>query len=250
MTQKLMFHIVTYHGKDGKSRPGYLSIDPLVIADQLTAIQKLGGSGAVALTYGPYVSMFMHQASMEICRQCSERRMLFALCYDPWTVKNTPDVNAAMDKVLQNPDTQTMLNSRAYIPERAVLDFSTGVDPTKLKTQGVGYWMKHIQFSWPEITNTLETLAKDNSNPQMKMPGVFTRFFDGDPTNYNNSVWGGPVRVIDSEGGDMLAKSILSADTAVNAPYRQYVTWNDYAEGTEIEPFTAAMLEGGFGGGV
>jgi hypothetical protein len=255
ISQQILFHLITFHGKDGApSTPGYISTDPLVIGDQLTCMQKFGylmngrdDAGVVILTYGPFVSSFIHQASMEIARQCGNRRMPFVLMFDPWTVRNAPDKNAAMLAVLKHPDTISMLNSRAYLSGAGpVLDFSTGVDPKAIVAAipGFQYWMRHVDYSWPETgSNWLTQLKTDNANPAMKLPALMLQFNDGTGPDKNKSVWdqSAPARVIPSMAGNTFYE--MAALIPSTASMVQMVTWNDYAESTAIEPFAAMLRE-------
>src|SRR4051812_38693640 len=89
----VLFHHLPWHGKNGPgtSLTGYDSRSANVISSQLDAMATLGGEGfgVICLTYGPTVSAFIHQASTAMCQQCNARDIPFALCFDPWTVKDS-----------------------------------------------------------------------------------------------------------------------------------------------------------------
>jgi hypothetical protein len=236
----VLFHCVYYQGKDGiaTSPTGYLSNDPNVIGDQLSAMQNLGGEGCgvIALTYGPTVSPFIHGAVMEACAQCNEREMPFALCFDPWTVKGsaTPtNPNAAMIAALQNPDIQSMLNSKTYLPGKPVLDFSTGATATAVKAAvpGIEYWMEEVDYDWVQIPP-----VPNKTN----LPCTYLGFNDGTGPNRNMSVWNQsqPARIVPTLAGTQFWSRNVSA-----GQYVQFCTWNDVLEGTDIESF-ASMLWG------
>lgn len=250
----VFFHWTGWHGKDGPSIPGYDSRDANVIGDQLSAMETLasalgaGGFGVVALTYGPTVSTFIHAAVMEMSRQCSNRNVPFALCFDPWTVRNK-DKNTAMIAALQHPDTQVMLAGRSYLAGKPVLDFSTGCDPKTVlnAVHGIQYWMKNVDYSWPETTETIPTLAIVQALPTMKLPCVMSQFNDGTGADRNKSVWDQtkPARIVPPLAGKTfwdMVELIPKSSTMVQA-----VTWNDYKEGTNVEQF-ASMLWGRIGG--
>jgi len=244
LDKPVLFHWLGWHGKDGPSIPGYDSRDPLVIGAQLDAMAALGGEGfgVVALTFGPTVSTFIHAAVMEMCQQCNERNAPFALMFDPWTVKNSADKNAAMIAALKHPDTQSMLNSRCYLAGRPVLDFSTGVSPAAIAAAnlGVQYWMEQVDYSWPNTVETIPTLAIVQALPSMKLPCVMKQFDDGTGADRNKSAsTGGPVRIVPSLGGGTFWSMADLIPPA--SKYVQVVTWNDYKEGTEWEPEAAAM---------
>lgn len=256
----LLAHYVYWYGKPNTTHAmnRYVSTDPDVIGDQLSSIQNLGIQGIIALTYGAKASPFIHQAVMEACRQCSERKMLFALCFDPWTVKDlvtgnllpSPQREQAYIAALAHPDTQTMLNSRCYLPERYVLDFSTGANLAVVAAgAGVGnitFLAKHIGFSWPEKTNTMAVLKSDNANPGMKIPGLCPQFNNGAPSDRNKDIQdlNQPCTVLESQAGNFWWDQV--ALLPASAKYAQVITANDYTEGTVLEPF-ASMCWGRIG---
>lgn len=243
----VLFHVVFFYGKSGPSITGYLSNDSNTIGDQLSAMQNLGGEGCgvIGLTYGPTVSSFIHESAMEMCFQCAERDMPFALCYDPWTVKGATGKTAdeAMIAALQHPDTQAMMNSRTYISSingiagKLVLDFNTGADASVVQTSipGLTYWMQSKDYSWPQIPGP--------TNNNTKLPCLTRQFDDGTGPNRNMSVWNqaAPVRLLPSLSGGYWWG--LEASAYTNAEYIQVVTWNDYYEQTQVEDF-ASMLWG------
>lgn len=239
----ILFHIVLFQGKDGlaSSPTGYLSNDPNVIGDQLSDIQNVGGSGCgvIALTYGPTVSPFMHGAAMEMCRQCAEREMPFALCYDPWTVKSSTNWTSAMIAALKHPDTQTMMASRTYISSingltgKLVLDFDLGVDAKAVTAAvpGLVYWQKDVDYSWPKIPGP--------TNNNTKLPCLARQFNDGTGPDRNKQAWDQtqPARIIPAKAGSYYRSLLSTANKA--AQFYQMVTQNDDKEGTEIESFMA-----------
>lgn len=235
--KSILFHLVVWHGKDGKpSIPGYDSRDPNVISHQLSAMRTLGGEGAgvIVNTFGPTVSPFIHQACMAVGQQCNALGMPFGLCIDPWTVKNAPDKNAAMFSALTHPDIQFLLNMDCYLKGKPVLDFNTGCDPVKIQSAlpSIKWWQQSIDYDWAQIPE------KANKTP---FPCVYSQFNDGTVFDRNKSVWDQtkPVRLVPSLGG----KTFWNRGGLLSGDYIQYCTWNDYSEGTEIEPF-ASMLEG------
>lgn len=249
----ILFHTVLYQGKDGiaTSPTGYLSTDPDVIGDQLTAIQTVGGKGCgvIALTYGPTVSSFINQAAMTMCNQCAEREMPFALCYDPWTVEAGANATAKaelMIAALQNTDTQTMMDSRSYISSingikgKLVLDFSLGITPSVVTAAvpGLTYWQNNADYAWPIFT-AKNTPAEVNND--VKLPCLCIGFNDGTGPNRNMSVWnqGSPARIIPSNAGAYFWSLVAGANP--NAEYFQFVTMNDVLEGTDIESFLSML---------
>jgi hypothetical protein len=240
------FHVVLWHGKQGPSLTGYQSGDPDVIGDQLTSMLNYGGpdTGVIALTYGPTVSSFIHNACMEMSLQCADRNMPFALCFDPWTcslngVKYTAqtDKDNAMIAALKHPDTQTMFNRRSYMAGHPVLDFATGCDKTTIlaAVPGIEYWLNGPDFAWPRIPGP-------TNNNVAQLPCVCLQFNDGTGTNRNMS-WDNqtqPVRIIPSMAGTYFESLISSIPKSANRI--QVVTWNDVNESTDLESFASTLL--------
>jgi hypothetical protein len=131
-----------------------------------------------------------------------------------------------------------------YKGRRVVLDFSTGVDPAKIMAvlPTVSYWMRGVDYTWPERTNTLSILAQQSKLSTMKLPCLFRYFNDGNPLDRNKQAWDmtQPVTVIEALAGMTYQMSAMTGQL-VKGDFYQFVTWNDVAEGTEIESF-AAML--------
>jgi len=233
----ILFHWLPWHGKDGKSLTGYDSRDISVIKHQLLAMLNIGGEGCgvIALTYGPTVSTFIHQAVMEMCNQCNAFNMPFALCMDPWTVKNTPDINATMIAALTHPDIQFMLNSDSYLylsGKKPVLDFATGCNKSVIQTAlpGLQYWLNGVDYDWVRIPSTPN---------KTQLPCTFIEFNDGTGPDRNKQVWNQtlPVRIVPSLGGGTFWGRVSN-----QGQYIQFCTWNDVAEGTDIEKFASMML--------
>jgi hypothetical protein len=245
----VLFHTVFFHGKDGlaSSRTGYLSNDPDVIGDQLTAIQEVGGEGCgmVALTYGPTVSPFIHSGCMEASRQCEERNMPFALCYDPWTVKAGANAAAKvmlMQNALKHVDTQTMMNSRSYVKSingitgKLVLDFDLGITPSLVTSAvpGITYWRMNVDYSWPQIPGP--------TNNKTQLPCLCVQFDDGTGADRNKQAWNQslPVRLLSSNGGAYYRSLVAGANPA--AQFYQFATFNDVYEKTDYESYMRMLI--------
>ncbi len=229
----VLFHWVGWHGKDGNSLTGYDSRDPNVITHQLKAMQVLGGEGfgVIALTYGPTVSTFIHQAVMTICEQSNALGIPFALCFDPWTVKTFPDKNAAMVAALNHPDIQFLLKSESYLPGKPVLDFATGCDKATVLAgvPGIQYWMNGVDYDWVKIPSVAN---------KTQLPCTYIEFNDGTGKDRNKQVWNQslPVRITPSLAGNTFWGRNVSA-----GQYVQFCTWNDVSEGTDVEKFASVL---------
>lgn len=248
----VLFHWCGWHGKDGApSLTGYISTDPNVIGSQLDAMEVLGGNkaGVIALTFGPTVSPFIHEACMEMCRQCNERRKPFALCLNPWstdaaisqlgpmvsTTAKAAAADAAMVTALKHPDMQWMLNSRSYIAGRPVLQFDTGCTVAGIVAgvPNVTPWFKDVDFAWPKIGSA--------TNNNVKLPCLALQFNDGTGADRNKSAWDQtkPVRTLEARAGSLYWD--FSDGVPAGATYVQFVTWNDVKEGTDVEKFAALI---------
>ena len=233
----MLFHWLGWHGKSGKSLTGYDSRDPNVIKRQLQAMLAFGGpaSGVVALSYGPTVDPFIHQAVLSMASQCNALNVPFMLCMDPWTVKNAADKNQAMIQALTSPDFKFLLQMDCYVQGRPVLDFATGCDKATVAAAvpGIQYWMSGTDYDWvkiPEVQN------------KTSFPCVYVEFNDGTGPDRNKSVWDQtqPARIVPSLAGSTFFKRNLTTPVA-SFPYVQVATWNDVAEGTDIEKFAAIV---------
>lgn len=278
---KLLAHVMAWFGEGTHVHRvnRYQSDDPFVVAAQLDNMQALGIDGVIGTWQGATVGPVQTRAYQLFSEMCAERGMLFAFLLDPWLVKGRANTSVSpVQEVinrLNDPVVQEILNAPSYIPEKAILEFdlsSSGVmganvvdfsQVAKALPQ-YKFLSKHTGYSWPEITNTLATLQKDNANFTMLIPGVCVQFNDGGTpyimsgTTMNYSVtttnWGGlrdyahsvwdnttGTRVIDHQGGNTFMDHVASVPKT--APYAAVVTWNDSDEGTDIEKF-AVMCSG------
>jgi hypothetical protein len=240
----VLFHRVGWHGKDGKpSIPGYDSRDPDVITHQADAMQAWGGEGAgvLALSFG-LASEFIAESVMLMAQQCNARGMPFGLCMDPWTcskngVKMTDpaECNDAMIAALEDPAIQSILQMDCYLKGKPVLDFETGADPDVVRAAipGIAYWMKDADYDWIKIP------VKPNKT---KLPAAYLQFDDGlTSEDRNTSCWNPdePARIVQAMGG----ATFWNCDVSAAEDFVQIETWDDYREGTAVEPL-AAMLVG------
>jgi len=236
-----MFHWLGWHGKDGASITGYDSRNPNVITHQLKAMKNLGGEGfgVIALSYGS-ASDFIRQAVLEMGNQCNATGAPFALCMDPWTVKNpdgsfppVPERNARMITALNSPDIQFLLHMDCYLRGKPVLDFATGCDKTAVEAgvPGIQYWIQGPDYDWPKIPPVAN---------KTKLPCVHIEFNDGTGADRNKSAWDQtkPARITPALAG---ATFWNDADTASAGEYIQFVTWNDVKEGTDVEKFASVL---------
>jgi len=278
-TGKLLCHVMGWFGDGNIHRMNrYQSNDPYVIAHQLECMQAVGIDGVIFSWQGP-LAPFQHETAQIMAVECGERNMPFVLLLDPWAAKlgknfqalasssavvhvprrktltepaimsahrkelaalgQVPNYTANVTDALNDPTSQAMLNSFAYVPEKYVLDFGTGATPVS--------GLNAVAVS---------ALTGFNKNPAMKIPGLCRNFMDaGMPTpagvqlaqwtgsrDFSQSVWGGgPARVLDGQAGHLFFDQLPI--TPMGTPYAAIVTWNDHDEQTEIESF-ASMFTG------
>lgn len=262
----LMAHLIAWIGDGHDHRvTRYKSTDPNVIAAQLSCMQAIGIDGVIVTWQGPFLSSpsgiqgFTNVAARTIINQCALRGMKFALLLDPWVCKSgkTPaDKAALVTTALKDPSVAPFFNNPAYIPERAVLDFSTGADLALCRQQNptLAFWAEQVDYSWPNTgSNWLTELSNVNLLASMKVPAVCPKFFDGgymptfpviSPRVWDTSIWGpgvGDTRNVDHQAGNTFLDTV--GVITKSAPYAGLVTWNDHDEGTGIED-AVSMLTG------
>jgi hypothetical protein len=242
---KLMFDVMVWFGDGKPHRPTrYQSIDPAVIDRQLTLIKAAGGSGVRVTWQGPQ-NAYLHQAAMEFCNQCASKQMLFCLLINP-------QVNGQA-YWWNDPGFLAMTSSPAYIPEKYVCDFSTGIDYSKTPLPaGFSVLRNQVGFGWINAQNpadnvkALTELQNNNKQPAMRWPFLSNGFFNGgfpatQGRDWNHEVWNvaNPVRVIEPEAGNFFHDCVAALSLCPNAPYVGMV-WNDVDENAGIEHFMSA----------
>jgi hypothetical protein len=196
--------------------------------------------------------------------------------------KATAPSIANLIAALQYPTTQTMLKATSYVPEKYVLDFNTlnpttitDLNALTTAVPGVEFLAQNTEFSWiayPPATIT-DSVAKNawatanlqsqNANAGMKVAGVCMSFDDsgmplpsgvatqaafdaaGGVRNWSQSVWAttqapAPNRVLGAFAGQFFLQQL--AVTPTSAPIIAIITWNDYDEGTALEPKISELL--------
>lgn len=251
----LLAHWMPWFGGTKHRDVGYQSWKPWVVGQQLKAMQNEGVEGVIATWNGDTVDPQAHAATVEMCYQCEGRGMKFALLLNPPMVQYRADKTVTPNQEVMNrlltTDAYYILHSTAYW-KNYVLEFSLstqGVDVAALQKSmsGIAFLSKHTGFTWPEkaggtltaSANTLATQKKDYAGGTVKAAGIAQEFCDGNPANLNQSVWDAtkPVTVIPSQAGDFWYQQLDQIPKDVEA--LAIVTWNDYEEGTQIEPSAA-----------
>jgi glycoprotein endo-alpha-1,2-mannosidase len=98
----------------------------------------------------------------------------------------------------------------------------------------------HGEFGWVDFNTSLPALGSFyNKIPYVEIliGSAYPRFHDF----YAEGNWGASYGFVDDNDGETLASTLSLANTR-NASHLQLVTWNDFGEGTQIEP----TVEDGF----
>lgn len=254
-TGKLLAHWMPWTGNPSRvsHATAYKQTDQGVAASQADCMRRSGINGAVLWWQGP-TRVFTHAAFVQMAAECVKRKMPIMIGLDQWIAKGFPNPTQAVISSLQSiPEIITLLE------QPWILEFDlglVGVDVAAVRAAlpNIQILSKHSAYSWPEISNTFQTLLKDNANPAMKVPAVFSRFNDGgwpltngvgDPAHFNGqrdyskSVWGaGATRIIEERAGRTYIESC--AAVVPGSKYVGLVSWNDWDEGTAFEGFCSA----------
>ena len=100
------------------------------------------------------------------------------------------------------------------------------------------------QFGWVEQSGTTALASFYNSNPGMIITDAFpgyNSYYALAGSGYNN----GPTWVVAANGTSTFQSALTQALQVSSSNYLQLTTWNDYGEGTMIEPTDSTT--GGFG---
>jgi hypothetical protein len=90
------------------------------------------------------------------------------------------------------------------------------------------------EFAWVNAPNLTDLQGfYQNRVPQIK--SAFAGVYPGFKDFYMQGGWGNTLFIIDHNGTSTL-QSTLNLAKSSNLPYLQLITWNDYGEGTMIEP--------------
>lgn len=252
--RKVMAHVMVCYGNSQPHKNNsYKSNDIAVIADQI-ALMKLEEVDGVVICCSGFLASDTAvgwDATKKWCHMSLAAGMSFAVMLDQWSAKNlTPDPTTAFVNTISSADMQEMLAAPHYIPEKAVMEFDVAADSgvnvvaAQAKLPKTPIWSKHVQYSWPEITNTLATLKADNANPKMKLPGLCRRFNDSKIiAGAQAQSWWDPTqlgRFLYPSAGQFYAQQAALLPPVTQAPYAMLITWNDGEEETEIESDAAA----------
>jgi hypothetical protein len=223
----------------------YDSSDLRTIAQQIQLAKDAGIDGFLVDWYGPAsVNSFGDTAFLNLL-QIAEILGGFraGICIDKGAVKNLMAANAGMTtqeafQTAYNYVTSIYAAYPAFFGDY-ILEFGCGA----LGVSFGGFQTPSVLhddptygqfFTWVDPPQGASQVAKNYTNPDCVMGSVCWGFNDGAPANLNDSVWGGPVRLLDRCHLGTNWKQCW-ANIPVSMKYVQIVTWNDYEEGTGIE---------------
>lgn len=260
---RLAAHHVGYlaDGKVHRAVP-YVATNPKVIAQKLALMQSDGVDIVIETWQGPWAASCNLDAILT-CALCADLGMQFCLLLDPWCAKlnskgQSNDYTNNVIAALQYPSTQAMLNASSYLPEKYVLDFTTGADLAVLGKAfpTLRFLEQNNGFSWiaippASITDSplknawaVSNLKAQHANPAMKIASFCDSFNDsgqplpvGVPTqaafdaaggnrNWDVGVWGNvPARVLESFEGQFAQQQLATINPAT--PIVAILTWDD-----------------------
>ncbi|TWT54990.1 hypothetical protein Pla22_26440 [Rubripirellula amarantea] len=239
----------------------YDSADPAVLEYHLLLMKTAGIDGVIVDWYG--LEAFndypmLHRNTQLLFEAVSKRGMKFAICYEDQTIpimvragrlNESDQVSHAINEINQM---QTMwFDHPCYVRvdgKPVLLSFGdSGLTNDGWKEclaglkHSVAYFSEHTRrdgamgaYDWPvpsmgfKASDRFETLAK---SWEYAIPVAFPRFVDC----YAEGNAGDGYQHIDDWGGETFKRTLVTA-SKFNAPMIQLATWNDWGEGTQIEP--------------
>jgi len=245
---------------DGKIRrvTRYKSTDQSAIEAQCDLLQASGFAGVVHIWNGPAIP-FVDDAMMRFWAECQSRGLSFAIMLDQWIAKGQANPTQAVIDALTSAQFQRLLASDSYLPEKYLLEFNlnaaaaVNVAAVQAAVPSVKILSENSGYGW--VQSDVTNLARINSSPNMKMPGLCLYFNDGGyplpngvssgasftKRDWGQSVWGkrsngdSSTRVTEHQAGNWLADQM--AVTPISASYILFATLDDHEEGTGIEHF-------------
>ena len=239
----------------------YDSADPAVLEYHLLLMKLAGIDGVVADWYGRADHLdyrLIHRNTEALLKACATLGLKFAVCYEDQTIPKLVAANKlpAADRVKQAKEDIAWLRQHwfthpAYVRHGGKpLLLSFGADgltddewtqALASSRDAVTYLSEHRRrpsaagaFDWPVPKNypgAQERYYREVPAWTVAMPVAFPRFHDVYAEARVHASWG---RIPDI-GGRTLATTLERAFKS-GAPFVQIATWNDWGEGTGIEP--------------
>lgn len=239
----------------------YDSSDPAVIEYQLLTMKLAGIDGVIVDWYGRAEfrdHAALHRATTRIVEAAARLGMSFAICYEDQTIPALVEAGriGAADRVSHAAGELRWLADHWFgLPSYARLDGKplllsfghAGLDDeewTKVLDElatPVAYLSEHRRrpaavgaFDWPVPQEGIAAVKAFNERsgewPQ-RIPVVYPRFHDIYAEAKVHASWG---HVADDDGATF--RETLAAALGTRAPIIQVATWNDWGEGTIVEP--------------
>ena len=251
----------------------YASSDPDVIAYHTLLMKYSGIDGVIVDWYGThnvYDYPLIRRNTDSLFNQISKVGLLFAICYEDATLRNVKSI-VGIDTIpaaktdfsfLQN----QYFNSSAYIkinnqplllcfgpqvmqnPNNWQQSFSVLSNTPRLLSLwyqgGVTGSMGSGEFAWvySDYLTGLQNFYQYRANG---LATAFAGAYPGFKDFYSPGGWGSTLFVIDHNGTNVLQNTLTLAKNS-NLSNLQLITWNDFGEGTMIEPtveFNYSFLE-------
>ena len=245
-----------------------------------TLLMKLSGIDGVIVDWGSYEDLFdwkrNHDSTVDIFEAVTRAGLKFALCYEDVTIKMMVendyleageahtygrDVMAFVEDSWFDVDSYLRLSGRPVLLNSGPQQFTQSADWAAvfadLSSPPLFFPLHNTQpvmagsYPWPPMWASVDDILSSESNDD-----YLTGFYEGAATwDYHVAgAWpgfndfygqGGPgftYGYLDAQDGATLQSTLQSALNS-NPDVIQLVTWNDYGEGTNIEP----TVEYGFG---
>ena len=239
----------------------YDSGDPQVLEYHLLLMRLAGIDGVIVDWYGR--SNFrdyamLHRNTTRLLQQCERLKMKFAICYEDQTITALAAANriAKNDRVAYAVDEIQWLSKYWFkSPSYLKLDgkpvlLSFGHDGLTSEEWGrclsqlslpVAYFSQDVLrpgatggFGWPSPTRGIQHVDRfltDSARWPHRLPAAFPRF---DDIYQEANVSAGYPMIPDNHGETF--KVTFGKALRANARIIQIATWNDWGEGTQIEP--------------
>ncbi|MDQ8204151.1 glycoside hydrolase family 71/99-like protein [Pelagicoccus sp. SDUM812003] len=239
----------------------YDSSDEHVLEYHLLLMKLAGVDGVIIDWYG--LSDFrdypqLHRASVELVRQVERLGMTFAICYEDQTISALVDEDL-LDETerVSHAVSEIEWLARNWFSKESYLDLdgapvllSFGLDglsdsewssSLQKLAMPVAYFSEHHKrtaaigaFDWPIPSEGIAYVERFQAESQQwphSIPAAFPRFVDFYEQAGVGRSWGS---IPDDNGRTFRQTLDLALDS--QAPIIQLVTWNDWGEGTAIEP--------------
>src|SRR5215469_16661893 len=259
---KVYAHLVLWFGQSSHMNIGYSSVDPVQVARQVNDMISRGIDGIIMVWYGPNNSI--DQATQLVMKEAENHPgFTFAIMVDQGAIKwdscSGCSPQQALVSQLQYIE-QTYFPSPAYMRQggRPVItnfniDLSYTIDwnavNAALSTQpaflfqnddGFTHVLSDGSYSWVMPTTVDYGISYLSSFYDTGIPLTNEQTVGAAYKGFDDSLasWGSN-RVMGQQCGQTWLQTFSEINGLYSAgrqlPYLQFVTWNDYEEGTEIE---------------